>query len=523
MISELPRKQKVAVVTVAALAAVSLALHAIVLVVTPFDIHRDEFLYFSMGNHLRLWHMDFPPAIAMLGALSQSLFGHTVAAARVFPAIEGTILMVLAALLARELGGGRFAQGFAAVCVFASPMFLRTSTLFQPVVLDQICWTLALYAIASAGRARMESRSTTNAWLAFGVATGFGLLCKFSIAFLCVSVLVAVILTPMRRELLTPWPWVAVLIMLIIGSPSISGQITLHYPVIQQMRVLNSTQLHHVTPANFIGTQLLNIGPGGIIAAIIGAASMLLWRPLSAFATISLSCILAFLLLLVLHGKAYYIGPIYPALFAAGGVALERIQTPRAIWLAITTRWTMVALVLAYSIVTLPIAIPILSVEATARYAARFAGGAALRTNSGSKDQLPQDFADMLGWRAEAAALAAVYRSLSPAQQNEVVIAAGNYGEAGAAEFYANEFGLPPVVTSAGSFWFFGPGKRPGTVLIAIGSDPADLHKGWASVRLVATLERPWSVHEERVRPIYLATQPRMTLQQMWPYLAGRN
>ena len=507
----------------AALAAVSLALHAIVLVITPFGIHRDELLYFSMGNHLRLWHMDFPPAIAMLGALSQSLFGHTVAAARVFPAIEGTILIVLAALFARELGGGRFAQGFAAVCVLASPMFLRNSTLFQPVVLDQICWTLALYAIASVARARMESRSTTNAWLAFGVATGFGLLCKFSIVFLCVSVLAAVILTPMRRELLTPWPWIAVLITLIIGSPSISGQITLHYPVIAQMRDLNATQLQHVTPAEFISTQLLNIGPAGIIAAVAGAVAMLLWRPLCAFAAVSVSCILAFLLLLVLHGKAYYIGPIYPALLAAGGVVLERIRTPRAFWLAITTRWTMVALVLAYGIVTLPIAVPILSVQASARYSARFAGGAALRTDRGVKDALPQDFADMLGWRAEAAALATVYHSLSSAEQSEAVIATGNYGEAGAAEFYASEFGLPPVVTSAGSFWFFGPGKRPGTVLIAIGSDPADLHKGWASVRVVTTLDRPWSVREERGLSIYLATQPRMTLQQMWPYLAGRQ
>jgi hypothetical protein len=523
MISELPPKRKTAVMVVAALAAASLLLHGIVLAVTPFGIHRDAFLYFSMGNHLRLWHMDFPPAIAILGALSQWLFGHTVAAARVFPGIEGTVLVVLAALFARALGGGRSAQGFAAVCVLAGPMFLRNSTLFQPVVLDQICWTLTLYAIASVARARVESRSTTTAWLAFGVATGFGLLCKFSIVFLCVSVLVAVILTPMRRELLTPWPWVAVLIMLLIGSPSISGQITLHYPVIAQMRDLNASQLQRVTPVDFFSGQLLNIGPGAIVAAVIGAAAMLLWRPLSAFATVAASCILAFLLLLVLHGKPYYIGPIYPALFAAGAVVLERFRTPRAVWLAITTRWAMVALVLAYGIVTLPIALPILSVEASARYSARFAGGATLRTNGGLKGQLPQDFADMLGWRAEAAALAAVYHTLSPAQQREAVIATGNYGEAGAAEFYAGEYGLPPVVTSAGSFWFFGPGKRPGSVRIAIGSDPADLQKGWASVRVVATLIRPWSVQEERENKIYLATQPRMTLQQMWPSLSGRN
>lgn len=513
----------IAVGTIVALAAASLALHAIVLAVTPFGIHRDEFLYFSMGNHLRLWHMDFPPAIAMLGALSQSIFGHTVAAARVFPAIEGTILIVLAALFARKLGGGRFAQGFAGFAVLASPMFQRNSTLFQPVVLDQICWTLALLAIASVACARFESRDTTRAWLWFGVAIGLGLLCKFSIVFLCVSVLAAVILTSTRRELLKPWPWVAVLIMLVIGSPSIVGQITLHYPVIAQMRDLQATQLERVTAGEFFGMQLLNLGPVGVLAVVAGAAAMLAWNQLRMFAVVALSCILAFALLLVLHGKPYYIGPIYPALLAAGGVALERMRSRRAPRLASATRWTAVAVMAVCSLITLPIAVPILSVAASASYAARVTGDAALRTNRGVVDRLPQDFADMLGWRAQAAALAAVYRSLSPAEQREAVIATGNYGQAGAAEFYAKEFGLPPVVTSAGSFWFFGPGERPGRVLIALGSDPADLRKAWASVTEVRRLQRPWSVEEERDVPIYVARDQRMTLQEVWPYLAGRQ
>ncbi|HSU96625.1 MAG TPA: hypothetical protein VLI40_05305, partial [Gemmatimonadaceae bacterium] len=113
--------------------------------------------------------------------------------------------------------------------------------------------------------------------------------------------------------------------------------------------------------------------------------------------------------------------------------------------------------------------------------------------------------------------------SLSPAEQREAVIETGNYGEAGAAEFYAREFDLPPVVSPAGSFWFFGPGNRPGNVLIGLGSDPSDLQRGWSSVRVVARLSRPWSVSEERDRPIYLATEPRMTLQQLWPSLSGRQ
>jgi hypothetical protein len=521
MTIRLTRKQQTAVTVITVLALISLALHAVVLAVTPFGIHRDEFLYFSMGNHLRLWHMDFPPAIAILGALAQILFGHTVAAARVFPAIEGTILIVLAALFARELGGGRFAQGFAAFAVLASPLFQRSSTLFQPVVLDQLCWTLALIAIAKVARARSESRYTARAWLMFGVAIGLGLLCKFSIFFLCASVLAAVLATSVRRELFTPWPWIAVLLMILIGSPSIAGQITLHFPVVAQMRELNATQLVHVSVAEFLSEPFLTLDPVGFMVVIAGAVAMLVWRPLKPFAVVSLSCIFAFALLLYLHGKPYYIAPIYPALFAAGGVLLERMSFRSVPKLAPVTRWTVVVLMTLCSIVTLPIGVPILSVRASAAYAARLDGGAALRTNGGLSGTLPQDYADMLGWRDEAAALQSVYRSLSPAEQRQAVIATGNYGEAGAAEFYQSEFALPPVVTSAGSFWFFGPGTLPGSVIIALGSDRSDLERGWTSVREVRRLIRPWSVSEERNRPIYVATGPRMTLQQIWPSLAG--
>lgn len=523
MARTLNRPEKAAISVIALLAIASIALHGLVLAVTPFGIHRDEFLYFSMGNHLRLWHMDFPPAIAMLGALSQAIFGHTVAAARVFPAIEGTILIVLAALFAREMGGEQFAQGFAAFAVLVSPLFQRNSTLFQPVVLDQIWWTAALLAIACIVRARSESRDTRNAWLAFGIAIGFGLLTKFSILFLCASVLVAVLATSLRRELLTPWPWVAVLIMIVIGSPSIIGQITLHFPVVAQMQDLKATQLEHVSVAEFLTTPILYLDPLGVLIVIAGAAAMLFWNPLKSFAVVSISCIFAFILLLYLHGKPYYVGPIYPALFAAGGILLERMYFTRMPRVAGITRWGVVVAMTIFSVITLPIGVPILSVAATAKYAAWLDGGAALRTDRGIKSSLPQDYADMLGWRDQAAALQSVYRSLSPTEQRQAVIAAGNYGEAGAAEFYSKEFGLPPVVSAAGSFWFFGPGTLPGNVLIALEDDPTELRKGWGSVSLVKRLERPWSVSEERNVPIYVARDPHQTLQQIWPRLAGRQ
>ncbi len=510
---------------VAAFAAGKLVLHLFVLAVSPYGIQRDAFLYFAMGDHLRLWRMDFPPFIAILANLQTALFGHTMAAARVFPALEGTLVLVLAALIAREFGGGAFAQGLAALGVLGGGIFLRPSTLFQPVVLDQLWWTLSLYALIRVGRAALtdDQPAQRHWWLAFGTATGLGLLTKFSILFLGLAALAGVVATPLRRSLRTPWPWVAAVMAFAIGSPSIVGQIALGYPVVGQMHDLAAHQLAHVSWLSFVVAQPFMVGFAAWLICVAGAVALVIWVPLRPHRAAGWACVFAFLLLLALHGKAYYIGPIYPTLLAAGAVWLERMGGGPSPRVRPAFRWAVVALIAAQSMIGLPVALPLLSRPATARYIVGIGAEWALGTNWGGTDLLPQDFADQTGWRRQARALAGVYHALSPADQAEAVIGADNYGEAGAAEFYADAYGLPPVVCGCGSYWFFGPGTRPGTVLIAIGNDSSNIARLYGQVRRAARVLSPWSVQEERDVPIYVAREPRATLQTVWPELASGN
>lgn len=501
----------------------------LVLAVTPYGLQRDAFLYFAMGDHLRFWRMDFPPLIALLANAQTALFGHTLAAARVFPALEGTALVVLAAVIARELGGARFAQGLAALAALCAPIFLRPSNLFQPVILDQLWWTLALYALMRVGRAATEprgtarARSTRNWWLALGAAMGLGLLTKFSILFLGVSVLGALLVTPLRRSLATPWPWTAAAIAFAIGSPSIIGQIALHFPVVGQMRDLQAAQLTHVSWLSYVVAMPFMLGAATFVLAVAGAVAMVRWQPLAPYRAAGWACVLAFLLLMLLHGKPYYVGPIYPTLIAAAAVWLERMGRAPAPRVRATLRWTVAGVIALEGLIALPIALPLLSRPATAQYIVRAGAEWALGTNRGGSDLLPQDFADQTGWEHQAQTLARVYRALSPAQQAQAVIGADNYGEAGAAEFYAGKYALPPVVCGCGSFRFFGPGARPGNVLIAIRVDSAKLASMYGSVRLAARILSPWSVQEERDVRVWVARHPKTSLQAVWPQLANSN
>lgn len=514
---------------IVAFASAKFVLHGVVLAITPYGLHRDAFLYFAMGDHLRFWRMDFPPFIAIMANLQTALFGHTLATARVFPAFEGTVILVLAAVIARELGGERFAQGLAALAVLCAGIFLRPSNVFQPVVLDQLWWTLALYALLRLGRASADCPghdSETSAhrwWIAFGAAMGFGLLTKFSILFLGLAALGALIVTPLRRWLVTPWPYVAALIALTIGSPSIVGQIALGYPVVGQMHDLATAQLAHVSWLSFIAAQPYMVGFAAWPLAIAGGVTLITWKTLRPFHAAGWACALAFLLLLALHGKAYYIGPIYPTLLAAGAVWLEQLSKGPAPTVRPAVAWATAALILFEGAFRVPIALPILPRDATAQYAVRNGMEWALGTNWGGTDLLPQDFADMLGWRQQAAAAARVFRALTPEEQRVAVIAGDNYGEAGALEFYRLQYGLPEVISGAGSFWYFGPGHRPGKVLIAVRTDSALLASMYRDVRLAARIRSPWSVPEERDIRIWVARDQKHTLQQVWPQLGERN
>jgi 4-amino-4-deoxy-L-arabinose transferase-like glycosyltransferase len=510
-----PERRPFARRLVLAFAGLFFLLHVVTNLVSPYGIHRDEFLYFAMGRHLRLWHMDFPPAIAILSQIERFALGDSLVALRMVPALAASAIVVLAAMLAREMGGGRLAQGFAALAVVASVFFQRAGNLFQPVILDALWWTVACYALARLCRGDGPERRW---WLALGLAGGVGLLTKFSILFLGFGVLVALLATRHRRALLTRWPWVALLVALVIGSPSLVGQITLGWPLVGQMQDLRASQLGHVTVAGFFLTQLM-FGPAMLVGGW-GALALLLGKDLRPFRLIGWTCLAVWATLVVLHGKAYYVGPTYPVLFAAGGVALDGLRRLRLrAWL----RGLAVDATAVYGLVVLPLGVPIVAPGPLERYIHAIGATQSLRDNQGVLGRLPQDYADMLGWKERAAAVAAAFHTLSPLERAEAVVIGNNYGEAGALDFYGPRFGLPPVVSAAGSFYYFGPGTKPGRVAVTLGEGERGLHRLFDSVEVGPRLTNPLTVREERDLTIYICRGIKRTLQAIWPEEAGRH
>jgi hypothetical protein len=297
--------------------------------------------------------------------------------------------------------------------------------------------------------------------------------------------------------------------------------VALGYPVLDQMKTLQGSQLAHVSVWSFVTGQFF-LGPGALLA-VAGALYLVLADRMRAFRSVGWTCIGAFVLLLVLHGKSYYIGPIYPTLFAAGAVALERWSERRSATVALTLRVAAIALLVATGAFGAPLELPIFSKEYTAGFAQRMGLSGTTRTNQGTALRLPQDYADMLGWPELVNAVAHVYDSLPPEKRAQVVLVGENYGEAGAMELYGPKLGLPRVVSAAGSYWFFGPGEKPGTVVISLGVTREDLEKFYGTVTPAGRVLNDWGVPEEQDVSIYVGEHPKGTIQQLWPKLAGRN
>ena len=144
-----------------------------------------------------------------------------------------------------------------------------------------------------------------------------------------------------------------------------------------------------------------------------------------------------------------------------------------------------------------------------AAYARAIGATAALRTNTGEAEQLPQDYADMIGWEQQVRAVADVYRALPPEDRGRTVLVAANYGEAGALDFFGPRYGLPRVVSPDRQLLVLRAGRAPRRVVVTtIGAHPPTWRRCSARFWRRGRIRSPWSVAEERDLLILVARKP---------------
>jgi hypothetical protein len=221
--------------------------------------------------------------------------------------------------------------------------------------------------------------------------------------------------------------------------------------------------------------------------------------------------------MIALHAKDYYVIPIYPILFAAGGIAWEqRFAASRAVTQNRVFAFPIYeTLLIIGGVLVLPMAIPVMRPPTWVAYAkALHLYDASGNTENESSGLLPQFYADRFGWQEEVNEVTRIYNSLSPDDQKKTAIVCSNYGEASAINFLGH--GLPTAISGHNSYWLWGPQGATGEVMIVVtGASVEDLRKNYDSVEIAGRMNNPFSMPYER-RNIYILRGRHKNLTLDW-------
>lgn len=485
----------------------ALAFVAVHLLPRPgYEFNRDSLLYLAMGDHLELFRMQFPPMIAILAELARALPLPILASVNLLSALAGAALTLVAAMICRDLGGSRRAQVFAAVAVLASPTFLRGGTLFQPVVFERLFWGLAIIALV-----KLLTGANRRWWMLAGLGLGLGALTKFSVAFLGVGVVVAVLGSPLRQDLRGRWPWIGMAIAAVLALPSITGQMAHGWPFLTQAAALSANQLERVSRLDFITGQFLALGPGALLW-LIGLGALLFSPRFRRFRALGLMAGGILLVFLLTGGKPYYFDPVHPLLLAAASAYIAATivrPVPRVVFASALAAYLLAGAAL------LPIGVPLLPPAEMARYAEAIGATSATETNYGTRLPLPQDYADMTGWREMVDSVAVVYHSLPEQEQASATIFGINYGRTGALAVYGPGLGLPYPVSRHGDFFAWGFGNLGQGTTIVVGGSRGGLDAIFEEVTEATVVRNRWGVDEEQEVSIWVCRRPRADLKEL--------
>ncbi|NBC64871.1 MAG: phospholipid carrier-dependent glycosyltransferase [Bacteroidetes bacterium] len=462
-----------------------------------YGFHRDELLHLSVSEHLAWGYFEFPPFIAFIGKLSYLCFDYSLIGMRLFPTLAGVVILVICCLMARELGGKSKAVLLAGVCVLAFVPFFRNHTLFQPVAFDQFFWTLGFYILI-----RFLNSKKKEHLLLLGFIGGLGLLTKYTMLVWGFGITVGFIFYDRGRLFKSKWLYLSGFIALMVFLPNIIWQIQHDIPFLLHLEVLNEKQLADLSPYEFGLAQLEY--PLTLAVSLIGLGGLFLNYNLKKYRSVGVAVFVIFATLWVMKSKSYYFFAAYPVMFAIGSVQLEQWFQNRPKW-----NYGVAAMLFLPTIPFIPEATPILPIETYVDYMNK-------RENEDGGIELTSDYADMFGWEEQVALVDSVYHSLSTNEQENVVIWAENYGEAGAVKILGDSYNLPDPISRHGSFWLWGYGDENAEVWISLGNEKSAVEYVFEEVELVKTITHKYAIGEENGIPLYICRNPKIDIAQWW-------
>lgn len=393
------------------------------LISPEYDLQRDEYLHLDQGHHLAWGYLSVPPVTSWISYIIY-LLGNTVFWVKFFPALFGALTIVVVWKAIEELGGNLTAQILGATCVFFSAL-LRLNTLYQPNSLDVLSWTTFYFVLIK------YFNSKNPKWF-FAAAAVFaiGFLNKYNIAFLLIGFLPAILLTEQRNMFSDKKFYLAIALGFVLIFPNLLWQYQNDFPVFHHLKQLADIQLVHVNRLDFLKGQLLFFF-GSLLVIITALYALLFYVPFKKYQLFFWSLLFTLSVFVYFKAKDYYAIGLYPIYIAFGSVFL--VETLKSGW----KKYLLPVFFAIPILVFIPmyqLAFPNKSPEYIVNNSGPDKKLGLHRWEDGKDHALPQDNADMLGWKELAEKVDSICATLPNLDQT--LILCDNYGQAGAINFY---------------------------------------------------------------------------------------
>jgi len=489
-------------------AAIALGLHLYTNIFAGYGFFRDELYYMVCSERLAFGYVDQPPfSLAVLTGIRATL-GSSLFAIRLLPALLHAVTVLLAGMIARDMGSRTGGTTLACLATALCPVFLGISTIYSMNGIDLVLWALLAWIFL-----RLLKEPTPRRWIIFGAIAGIGLMNKIGIAWLIAGLFIGLALSVHRRQFKTPWPWFAGGIAALIFSPFVIWNAMNGWPHLEFIHNAVQMKYQSQTPVTFLSGLIVNQNPvsfilwfGGLIWLLVATRA----RPMRPIAWAYLTALA--ILIINWHSKPGYLAPGATMLYAAGGAWISGITRT---WMRRVVVYGCCSIILVTGIAILPMALPILPVDSFIAYTQAI--GQAPSTAEGHElKQLPQFYADMFGWQGKAEAVAAVYNALPDSAKEDCAIFADNYGRCAAMDIFGRPLGLPPVIGNHNNYWLWGPRDHQGETVIILG-DRNDAHNDFEHVEIARIIPCRNCLPYEDSLAVFVCHGINRSIPEIWP------
>lgn len=489
------------------LSLLTLLIHLYSNLFANYGYFRDELYYIACSNRLDIGYVDQPSFSILILYVSRLLFGDSLFALRLIPAVNSALTVFIVCMITKKLGGKSFAVFLSGISAALAPVYLAMNTFYSMNSFDILFWALSFYIVVL-----IISKSKTSYWILLGIVAGAALSNKIGYMWFCFGLLAGLLLTKQRKELMTFKPYIASAIALSIFMPFVIWNFLNDFAHVEFMRNAVSEKYSGIGIKDFLTGQLLIMNPISAFVWISGLCFLLFIKEGKQFNLIAIIYLTALVILITnVHSKPEYLAPAYTPLLSAGSIFIEKKTYVHHKWF----RYAVSISILITGIILIPLAMPVLSEEKFIAYS----GILGMKPSSSEKKvvaELPQFYADMHGWEEMAKNVSEVYMSLPKEERFKTIVFAQNYGEAAAMEFFGRIYPVPKTISSHNSYWLWGYGDIENPNVIIIGGEKENHLKLFEVVEEKKIHTAEFTMPYENNIKLYLAQKFKAPVSGIW-------